>query len=598
MNKKVIIILISFFLVFAGFSFYPHAEEERQFRFAVIGCMHLGTSNPEDYELAVKKIKQYNPDFVLFLGGMIDASGDKPVESLWQKFDKITERLGVPVYDIASDTSDCLKPKSSAVPNDKIASMEKSFLDRYKKSYYAFEHKNNLFICLDSRKGAGLDEKQLDFLKKTLSNTSNYDNVFLAIHKSFWIPDFTDYEEWYDAVHEPLIKEKVKYVFGSGTHAFNLKKMDNVNYISSGGAPGLLISNTASFFHFLLADVNKDKVSIKAIPILEDTQPIPIENLVTYEVRKSGWVLRQSSYEKKTVLQINQVLKILDIKPDMTILDIGAGSGLFTFSFAEALKGTGMVFATDIQQFKLKYIKEKIEESKYKNIFPVLVTSEGLDPFYKQHSFDIIFLSNVYRHLCIYKDYFTELRPSLLKKTGRLYIMNPRIDVGFNEELDFINFKKIIETITYKHKDFPVFQRLDENVRNFIENWENEEISSEIRKNIVRNFNDILSDKSFYIEISNYYKIIINTSLGVLPILKIIDLSDCELAKWLILYLDNEGTLDKKEKDISYIEKTAIRVLNRIILVGIFKDGLRREQIFLPGFPRPYHVWTGKKILY
>ena len=77
MYKKVIIIFISFFLLFLKISSSVYAEENGQFRFIVMGCMHIGVCDFQDYELAVEKMKQYNPDFVLFLGSMVDTVGER-----------------------------------------------------------------------------------------------------------------------------------------------------------------------------------------------------------------------------------------------------------------------------------------------------------------------------------------------------------------------------------------------------------------------------------------------------------------------------------------------------------------------------------------
>lgn len=68
----------------------------------------------------------------------------------------------------------------------------------------------------------------------------------------------------------------------------------------------------------------------------------------------------------------------------MAIADIGAGRGLFALYFADALKNTGMVFATDIDKNMLEHIKKKITEGNYTSITP---------------AFNIVFLSAVYEEL-------------------------------------------------------------------------------------------------------------------------------------------------------------------------------------------------------
>ncbi len=321
-------------------------------------------------------------------------------------------------------------------------------------------------------------------------------------------------------------------------------------------------------------------------------KPIPIAEMEIYGKENSDWLSHMMSPERDFVFLPNRVIEILKIRPGMTILDIGFGAGFFTFHFAEALKGTGEVFATEINPKMIEYIKEKAKEGKYRNIFPVLVKPEGLDPFYKQHTFDIIFICDTYLHLRHFKNYFKELRPSLAQKTGRLYILQTRMDIGFSE-LDFTNFVTLIKTVISKGEDFPIFKRLSKEVQYFINNWQdNSDVPPEIQTNIIQNFNNILSDNSFYNDISEYY---INRE-GLEAITQLLYPRDLELGKWLILRLDDEETFEKAEKDITDIEKMQIRLLNRLILLGIFKNSISKEQIpkRRAGFTT-YRLRVGKK---
>jgi len=94
------IIFLSFLLVLLNISCSVYAEEQKPLRFAVMGCMHLGACGFEDYESTIQKIKEQEPDFVLFLGGMVDPCGGESIEALWNKFDLVTDKLKVPVYNV------------------------------------------------------------------------------------------------------------------------------------------------------------------------------------------------------------------------------------------------------------------------------------------------------------------------------------------------------------------------------------------------------------------------------------------------------------------------------------------------------------------
>jgi len=382
-------------------------------------------------------------------------------------------------------------------------------------------------------------------------------------------------------------------VLNTGNQPFDLRRFDDVTYIALGCPPYYKSRLRSPLPYFLIIDVdnNKNKVSIKNLTVR--TIPVPDEEMAKREDRgmfkfltgkvtpswKKAHFLTEP--ERVAILQPAHIVKSLNIKPDMTILDIGAGIGLFTFPFAEALKGTGKVFATDVDPEIIKYMKRKVERGGYKNIFPVLVKHEGLAPFYKQHSFDIIFLCELYQYLWHPKDYFRELRPSL-KKTGRLYILHFKNAPDFTE-IEFDDFKRVIKILISNGEDFPILRRLSKEVQYFIKNWQDsDEVPFEIRTKIIQNFNKMLSDRLLFNDLLVYYTPEESAEWEWGRGLKTtLYLRDLRLADWLILRLDEDGVFDKKRKKLTDIDKKRLRTLNRIMLSGIFES--RRLFDFLIG---------------
>jgi len=608
------------------------------FSFAVMGCMHFGASDPEDYKLAVKKIKEHHPDFVLFLGSMVDTIGEKPskhepkystleackkdtklspaaIESLWKEFDCITATLEIPVYDIPSERS---------IPANNVVTAEKYFLQRYKRRYYSFEYKNNLFICLDSESHNRADQKQrgffdgdqLDFLKSSVAQTSKYDNVFIATHRSAWVPGFELDSRWLDIVH-PIINKKVRHVFGACLHTLNLRRKDEVTYITSGAAPHWPNAVLKpSFFHFLMVNVSKKQVSIEVVPI----KPIAIENLGfqnkttnltktkpagiltsiakiaakklnklslknTKEQNRLKYLQRLALPEREELLRPEQVIKALKVKSGMNILDIGSGAGTFTFPLARSLSGTGKVFAADAIPQMVDYIREKAAEQGYRNISSILVSPRGVDPFYKQHSFDIIFLCNTYELILRPREYFRELRPSLEREQGRLHILYFRYDSDFGE-FEFGDFKKVIEILTAKGEDFPVFLKLSNGVQDFVRNWQKQDIPDIIQRDIVRDFNTMLYDRLFFSDLADYYA---NMDDGyTLVFHQFLYPPDYRLAKWLLARLNENGLSEAKHHELSDIDKKRLRMLNRMSIRGIFES-----QVLYDIFKVAVPVYTG-----
>ena len=278
--------------------------------------------------------------------------------------------------------------------------------------------------------------------------------------------------------------------------------------------------------------------------------------------------------ERMARLQPERIVKTLGIKPGMTILDIGAGSGLFSFQFADALNGTGKVYATDIDPSMIEHIKGRAAESGYDNVIPVLVKANGTDPFYTQHQFDIIFMANVYYHLWHRVDYFNKLRPSL-NKNGRLFILQLKDEVDFNEPM-FSDFKVVMSKFYAEGEDFPVFQRLGSDIQTFIKNGRDEVVSPEIRARIVEDFNKMLSDRALYYDLLDYYY----TYKNIMPHVAMDTMNPPQkpLIKWLVAYLDEDGVFSDEGRKLTDMDKKRLHRLNKILLEGIFALHVKRPQ--------------------
>jgi ubiquinone/menaquinone biosynthesis C-methylase UbiE len=75
--------------------------------------------------------------------------------------------------------------------------------------------------------------------------------------------------------------------------------------------------------------------------------------------------------------QPERVLEAFGVKEGDIVADIGAGSGYFTFRLADKVGSSGKVYAVDIQQEMLDYIKKKTEKGGINNIILVKSTETG-----------------------------------------------------------------------------------------------------------------------------------------------------------------------------------------------------------------------------
>lgn len=110
----------------------------------------------------------------------------------------------------------------------------------------------------------------------------------------------------------------------------------------------------------------------------------------------SQWLGRFEIESREVYAARNEVLKILEIRPGMSVADIGAGTGFYSRLFAEATGPTGNVFAVDIAAKFLEHIDQQAREEQVVNITTVLCSEKSvrLPP----DSVEGVFICDTYHH--------------------------------------------------------------------------------------------------------------------------------------------------------------------------------------------------------
>jgi predicted methyltransferase len=93
----------------------------------------------------------------------------------------------------------------------------------------------------------------------------------------------------------------------------------------------------------------------------------------------------------------DRVLAALDLKPGMSVADIGAGSGYYARRIAERVGPNGIIYATDIQPEMLERLGTELSLRGVTNVKPVLATP--LDPGLAPESLDLAVMVDVYHEL-------------------------------------------------------------------------------------------------------------------------------------------------------------------------------------------------------
>jgi predicted methyltransferase len=114
-----------------------------------------------------------------------------------------------------------------------------------------------------------------------------------------------------------------------------------------------------------------------------------------------------------------RVVASLALAPGAKVADLGSGGGYFTFRLADAVGPGGRVYAVDVDQGLLDYVRGRARRGGYAQVETVLAAPD--DPRLPE-AVDLVFTCNTYHHLEDRPAYFRALR-GRLRPGGRVAIV-------------------------------------------------------------------------------------------------------------------------------------------------------------------------------
>jgi FkbM family methyltransferase len=119
------------------------------------------------------------------------------------------------------------------------------------------------------------------------------------------------------------------------------------------------------------------------------------------------------------------VIAALEVKPGMSVADIGAGTGFYSRRIAQIVGRSGAVYAVDVQPQMLKLIERDLSRHTLANVKTVLATAK--DPNLRPGSLDLAVMVDVYHEL----EYPYEVMSAVvaaLRPGGRVALVEFRAD--------------------------------------------------------------------------------------------------------------------------------------------------------------------------
>jgi SAM-dependent methyltransferase len=125
--------------------------------------------------------------------------------------------------------------------------------------------------------------------------------------------------------------------------------------------------------------------------------------------------------QKSAEAEVPRLMQLLELKPGMTVADVGAGFGAWTIRFSRALGPAGRVFANDIGAQQLAFLRDWVKKEGLSNVTVV----EGAPGSTNLPALccDAVLIRDAYHHLTQPDDVVRSVAAAL-KPGGRLAVVD------------------------------------------------------------------------------------------------------------------------------------------------------------------------------
>ena len=136
----------------------------------------------------------------------------------------------------------------------------------------------------------------------------------------------------------------------------------------------------------------------------------------------AAWLVRPERVAEENP---DGAIDAMNLKPGMTIADLGSGVGYMTLRMAKRVGPTGKIYGVDLQSGMLAELEKNAKANGITNVIPVL--GEPADPKLPAGQIDMILMVDVYHEVSEPQAMIRKIRQAL-KPDGRLILLEYRAE--------------------------------------------------------------------------------------------------------------------------------------------------------------------------
>ena len=166
-----------------------------------------------------------------------------------------------------------------------------------------------------------------------------------------------------------------------------------VSFLNSATFVFVLMSVSANAIGQDTGAIGKSKEEVKRA----DNLPSGINDSFLDPNMKVEDFIKRFEVESREVFACReQILAALELKPGMSVADVGSGTGLYLRPLSRSVEKEGKVYAIDISPKFFKHLRDRAEEEKLGNVEVLLCSDRDVN--LKPDTIDRAFLCDVYHH--------------------------------------------------------------------------------------------------------------------------------------------------------------------------------------------------------